>query len=57
MLVRGVVVANQVQCLVLGGFPIDLAQEGEPFVVTVTMVAASNDRAVERVQAKSVVVP
>jgi len=50
MLMGGVVVANQMQCFVLGGFPIDLAQEGEPFVMTVTMVAASNDRAVERVQ-------
>ena len=45
-----VVVANQMQCVVLGGFPIDLAQEGEPFVMTVTRVAASNDRAVERIQ-------
>ncbi len=47
---NGVVVENQMQCFVLGGFPVNLIQEGKPFVVTVTTITAGNDRAVERVQ-------
>ena len=34
MLMGGVVVANQMQCFALRGFPINLAQEGEPFQVS-----------------------
>ena len=47
MLMRGVIVANQMQGFVLGGFPINLAQEGQPFLVAI--ITASDDRAIERV--------
>jgi hypothetical protein len=38
MLVRGVVVADEMQCLALGRFAIDLAQEAQPFLVTMTLL-------------------
>jgi hypothetical protein len=39
MLVRGVVVADQVQCLALGRFAIDLAQKAQPLGVAMALLA------------------
>ena len=39
VLVRGVVVGDQVQCLVLGRLPINLAQELEPLDVRMPLLA------------------
>ena len=47
MLVRGVVVADQMKGLVLRRFPVDLAQEIKPLAMTMALLAARDDRAVE----------
>ncbi len=48
MLVRGVVVADQVQLLVLGRLAVDLAQEVEPFDMAMALRATGNHGAVQR---------
>ena len=47
MLVRRVVVADQMQCLVLGRLAVDLAQEVEPFDMAVTLGTAGDHRTVQ----------
>ena len=48
MLVGGVVVADQVKRLVARRLAVDLAQEDEPFDVAMTLLAARDDRTIER---------
>ena len=43
MLVGGVVVADQMKRLVTRCFPVDLAQEEEPFGVAMALLAARDD--------------
>ncbi len=50
MFVRGVVVTDQMQRPVAGRLAIDLAQKVEPLGVPVALLAASDERTVERVQ-------
>jgi hypothetical protein len=50
MLVRGVVVGDQVQRLVLGRFAVDLFQELQPLGVGVPLLALANDLAIEHVE-------
>ena len=58
MLVRGVVVADQVQRLVLGRLAVDLAQELEPLAVAVPLLALGDDLPSSVLSAaNSVVVP
>jgi len=47
MLVRGVVVADQMHFFVLGRFPVDLAQVHEPLLMAVTLLATGNERTVQ----------
>lgn len=47
MLVRGVVVGNQVQRLVLPGFAVDLMQKLQPFIVPVALLTLANHRAIQ----------
>ena len=56
MLMCGLIVANQMQGFLLGGFPIDLAPEAQPFLVTVAIITATAPSSVFSA-AKSVVVP
>lgn len=46
MFMSGVVVGNQMQFLALGGAAIDLAQEAQPFLMTMLRLAVANDAAV-----------
>ena len=41
--VGGIVVADQVQLLVLGGFSLNAAQEGKPLLMTVTLLTTANE--------------
>ena len=50
MLVRGVVVGDQVQRFVLGRLAIDLAQELQPLGVTMALLALSDDLTVQHVE-------
>src|SRR6185503_4407941 len=50
MLVGRVVVADQMQRLALRRFTVDLAQEVEPLDMTMALLAARDDRAVEGIQ-------
>lgn len=49
MLVGGVVVDDQVQCLVRGRFAIDLFEELQPLGVAVTLLALGDELAVEHI--------
>ena len=50
VLVRGIVVADQVQRPVLGRLAVDLAQEFEPLGVGVPLLALADDLSVQHVQ-------
>ena len=52
MLVRGIVVADEVQLLVLGRFAVNAAQEREPLLVTVTLLTTANERSVQRIECR-----
>src|SRR5574338_818420 len=48
MLVRRIVVADQMQSLVLGRSPVDMAQKVEPFDMAMTLRAAGDHRTIQR---------
>jgi len=50
MFVRGVVVGDQMQRLVLGRLALDLAQELEPLGMTVALLALGDDLAIQHVE-------
>lgn len=48
--VRRIVIEDQVQFLLLGRLPVDTTQEPQPFLVTVALLTAGDDRAIERIE-------
>lgn len=50
MLVRGVIIADQMQVLVLWRFAVNLAQEPQPLDVAVVVLGLSDDLAIEHVE-------
>ena len=50
VLVRGVVVGDQMQGLALGRLAIDLTQELQPLTVSVALLALADDLAIEHVE-------
>ena len=52
MLVRRVVVADQMQGFVLGRFPINLAQKIQPFGVPMALCATRDHRAIQRIHGR-----
>lgn len=50
MLVRGVVITNQVQRFVLGRFPLDLAQEFQPLGGAMPSLALANHVAIQDIE-------
>src|SRR5438445_13715517 len=47
MVVRGVVVADQMHFLFLGRLAVDLTQEHEPLLMAVTLLATRNERTIQ----------
>ncbi|MNR52940.1 hypothetical protein D3C85_1728680 [compost metagenome] len=50
MLVRGVVVGDQMQCLVLGRLAVDLFQELQPLGVGMSLLTLADDLSIEHVE-------
>ena len=50
MLVRGMVVADQMQRLLLRCLAVDVAQKGEPLVMPVALLAARDDRPIQGIE-------
>ena len=50
VLVGGIVIADQMQLFAFGSLTLDLAQEVEPFAVTVVLITAGDDRTIEGIE-------
>lgn len=50
VLVGGIVVADQMQFFALARLALNLAQEVEPFAVTVVLITAGDDRTIEGIE-------